>query len=149
MPLRFLMQQTMTIYIALIHKERGSAFGVSFPDFPGCVTAGSTIEEAFAMAKEALAGHIEVMLEEGLEIPDPPADPIAAVSRYARRAAGAPILVPATVDDKAMRVNVTLPARLLRRIDARTTNRSGFLAEAAAAKLEADGDKPAAKKRRA
>jgi metal-responsive CopG/Arc/MetJ family transcriptional regulator len=42
------------------------------------------------------------------------------------------------VDDKAMRVNVTLPARLLRRIDARTTNRSGFLAEAATSKLEAE-----------
>jgi len=138
------------LYIGLIHKDRGSDFGVSFPDFPGCVTAGSTVEEAFAMAKEALAGHIEVMLDEGYPIPDPPSDPVAAVARYAKRGAGAPILVPATVDDKAMRVNVTLPARLLRRIDARTTNRSGFLAEAAAAKLDAESaGKRSAKKRRA
>jgi predicted RNase H-like HicB family nuclease len=136
------------LYIGLIHKDRGSDFGVSFPDFPGCVTGGSTIEEAFEMAKEALAGHIEVMLEEGLDIPDPPADPIAAVSRYAKRGAGAPILVPAAADDKAMRVNVTLPGRLLRRIDARTANRSGFLAEAAASKLDAE-KKTAAKTRRA
>ncbi len=137
------------LYIGLIHKDRGSDFGVSFPDFPGCVTAGSTIEEAFAMAKEALAGHIEVMLEEGLDIPESPADPIAAVSRYAKRGAGAPILVPAAVDDKAMRINVTLPARLLRRIDAQTTNRSGFLAEAAASKLAAESAAPIPKKRRA
>lgn len=27
-------------YVALIHKEEGSDFGVSFPDFPGCITAG-------------------------------------------------------------------------------------------------------------
>lgn len=137
------------IYIGLIHKDRTSDFGVSFPDFPGCVTAGSTIEEAFEMAKEALAGHIEVMLEGGLDIPDPPADPVAAVSRYAKRGAGAPILVPAAVDDKTMRVNVTLPARLLRRIDARTANRSGFLAEAAASKLDEENRKAAMKKRRA
>jgi len=39
------------LYIALIHKERGSDFGVSFPEFPGCVTAGSSVEEAFRMAK--------------------------------------------------------------------------------------------------
>jgi predicted RNase H-like HicB family nuclease len=32
----------MAEYIALIHKDAGSDFGVSFPDFPGCVTAGST-----------------------------------------------------------------------------------------------------------
>jgi metal-responsive CopG/Arc/MetJ family transcriptional regulator len=49
-----------------------------------------------------------------------------------------------------MRVNVTLPARLLRRIDAQTSNRSGFLAEAAASKLDAESArKPASKKRRA
>jgi predicted RNase H-like HicB family nuclease len=138
------------LYIGLIHKDRDSDFGVSFPDFPGCVTAGSTIEEAFEMAKEALAGHIEVMLEEGIDIPDPPAEPVATVARYAKRGAGAPILVPATVDDRAMRVNVTLPARLLRRIDAQTSNRSGFLAEAAASKLDAEAPRrPGSKKRRA
>jgi predicted RNase H-like HicB family nuclease len=138
------------LYIALIHKDRGSDFGVSFPDFPGCVTAGTTVEEAFSMAKEALAGHIEMMIEEGLEIPLPPVDPIAAVSRHAKRGDGAPILVPATLDDRAMRVNITLPARLLRRIDARTTNRSGFLAEAATAKLATEAsNKPTRKRRKA
>jgi predicted RNase H-like HicB family nuclease len=71
-------------YIALIHKDRGSDFGVSFPDFPGCVTAGTTVEEAFSLAKEALAGHIETMIESGLEILSLPGDPIASVSRYAK-----------------------------------------------------------------
>ncbi|SDR33207.1 Predicted nuclease of the RNAse H fold, HicB family [Rhizobiales bacterium GAS191] len=61
----------MRHYIALIHKDPKSDFGVSFPDFPGCVSAGSTLEEAAAMAAEALAGHIGLMAEEGLEIPDP------------------------------------------------------------------------------
>ncbi|MBL0942631.1 MAG: type II toxin-antitoxin system HicB family antitoxin, partial [Alphaproteobacteria bacterium] len=33
-------------YIALIHKDKNSDFGVSFPDFPGCITAGKTLDEA-------------------------------------------------------------------------------------------------------
>jgi len=46
----------MRPYIALIHKEPKSDFGVSFPDFPGCVSAGSTLEEAASLAAEALWG---------------------------------------------------------------------------------------------
>ena len=45
----------MTDYIALIHKEPGSDYGVSFPDFPGCVTAGRTLDEAKREAFDALA----------------------------------------------------------------------------------------------
>jgi len=32
-------------YIALIHKEENSDYGVSFPDFPGCISAGETLEQ--------------------------------------------------------------------------------------------------------
>ena len=56
-------------YIAVIHKDPDSDFGVSFPDFPGCITAGRTIEEAKAMALEALRGHIEEMQAAGETIP--------------------------------------------------------------------------------
>jgi predicted RNase H-like HicB family nuclease len=58
-------------YIAYLHKERDSDFGVSFPDFPGCVTAGRTLEEARRMAAEALALHIEGMMEDGEVVPEP------------------------------------------------------------------------------
>ena len=61
----------MTDYIALIHKDPDSDYGVSFPDFPGCVTVGSTIDEAKTMAAEALAFHIEGMVEDGEAIPAP------------------------------------------------------------------------------
>ena len=40
-------------YIGLVHKDAGSDYGVSFPDLPGCVTAGATLEEAREMAAEA------------------------------------------------------------------------------------------------
>lgn len=61
----------MRQYIALIHKEPGSDYGVSFPDFPGCVTAGADLDAARGMAEEALAFHVEGMAEEGEPLPEP------------------------------------------------------------------------------
>jgi predicted RNase H-like HicB family nuclease len=43
---------------------------VSFPDFPGCVTAGRTSEEARRRAAEALSFHIAGMVEDGEKIPN-------------------------------------------------------------------------------
>lgn len=61
----------MTAYIALVHKDPGSDFGVSFPDFPGCVTATTTLGEVTAMAEEALALHVAGMIDDGMAIPAP------------------------------------------------------------------------------
>jgi predicted RNase H-like HicB family nuclease len=58
-------------YIALIHKDAGSDYGVSFPDIPGVVTAGKSLDDARAMAEEALALHIEGLVEDGEAIPEP------------------------------------------------------------------------------
>ena len=58
-------------YIAYLHKDRNSDFGVSFPDFPGCITAGKTLEEARQLATEALSMHVEGMLEDKQLIPEP------------------------------------------------------------------------------
>src|SRR5438445_2138624 len=58
-------------YIAYLHKDRNSDYGVSFPDFPGCITAGKTLDEAHRMAVEALALHVAGMREDGEEIKPP------------------------------------------------------------------------------
>ncbi len=58
-------------YIALIYKEENSDYGVSFPDFPGCVSVGVTLEQAKKMAQEALVGHINILKEIGEQIPAP------------------------------------------------------------------------------
>lgn len=58
-------------YIAYVHKDENSDYGVSFPDFPGCITAGSTFAEARRMAAEALSLHIAGMLEDEEKIPAP------------------------------------------------------------------------------
>jgi predicted RNase H-like HicB family nuclease len=61
----------MRNYIGLIHKDADSDFGVSFPDFPGVATAGDTWDDARAMAEEALALHVEGLLEDSEPIPEP------------------------------------------------------------------------------
>ena len=58
-------------YIGLVHNEKGSDYGVSFPDLPGCVTAGHTFEEAKKLAAEALTLHLEGLGSSGNEIPEP------------------------------------------------------------------------------
>jgi predicted RNase H-like HicB family nuclease len=128
-------------YIALIHKQAGSDFGVSFPDFPGLVSAGSSLEEARAMAAEALAFHIEGLLEDGEVIPAP--SPLDAVMADADNRDGVVMLVPVkTGERRAIRVNVTLPEDVLERIDRYAEEhgftRSGFIA--LAAKRVMDGD---------
>lgn len=58
-------------YMALVHKDPDSDYGVSFPDLPGCITAGSTLEEAREMARDVLMLHLEGMSDSGEYIPPP------------------------------------------------------------------------------
>ena len=129
----------MKHYIALIHKDADSDFGVSFPDFPGCVTAGSTLDEAHAMAEEALALHVEGLVEDGEAIPEPSS--IEVVMADPENRDGVVTLVPLkTQAPKAVRVNVTLPEDILEMIDQYAEShgytRSGFLAQAAKRVME-------------
>ena len=120
----------MRHYIALIHKDADSDYGVSFPDFPGCVTAGSTLQEALTMAQVALAEHMKILAQDGETIPAP--SELDRIMARREHRDGAAILVPAPErDEKIVRVNVTLPKGLLKRIDAVAENRSKFLAGAA------------------
>ena len=56
-------------YIALVHKDKGTSYGVSFPDLPGCISAGDTFEEAIDNAAVALAGHLAVTEADSDPIP--------------------------------------------------------------------------------
>ncbi len=123
----------MAVYIAFLRKDPSSDFGVDFPDFPGCVTAGATIEEAVSMATEALEGHIAVMVDEGLDVPEPSLlEPVLADPD---NKGALPFLVPVEIPSKPVRVNVIIPGRALRAIDAYAEQhgmtRSGFLVKAA------------------
>jgi predicted RNase H-like HicB family nuclease len=125
----------MTAYIGLLRKEASTDFAVEFPDFPGCVTAGRTLDEASRLAAEALKFHIAGMMEDGLPIPEPSAlDDVMADSAYHNAVA---VLIDApTRPARSVRVNVMLPEDLLQNIDRVTNNRSRFLTEAALARLQ-------------
>lgn len=58
-------------YPALIHRDPDSDYGVSFPDLPGCISVGRTLEEAQELAQEALQLHVEGMQEAGISLPRP------------------------------------------------------------------------------
>jgi predicted RNase H-like HicB family nuclease len=127
----------MTAYIALLRKDPDSDFGVDFPDFPGCVTAGKSLEEARRLAAEALSAHIEAMLEDGETIPEPATLDAIMAEPDNQEAIGFVVDVPSRAT-RAVRINVTLPEDLIQAIDRRTTNRSRFLADAARQRLESD-----------
>jgi predicted RNase H-like HicB family nuclease len=61
----------MKPYIAIVHKGPGSAYGVTFPDAPGCFSAADSIDELFANAAEAIALWTDAMNEDGRKIPTP------------------------------------------------------------------------------
>jgi predicted RNase H-like HicB family nuclease len=129
----------MTNYIGLIHKEAGSDYGVSFPDFPGIVTAGETLDEARQLAEEALAFHVDGMIEDGEAIPEPSS--LESIMAEEANRDGVAILVGLKTQlAKTVRVNITLPQDVLQTIDAfaeaNGLSRSGFLARAARREIE-------------
>lgn len=125
----------MANYIAIVHKETKSDFGVSFPDFPGCITAGKNIDEAKDMAQEALTLHIQGLVEDGEQLPVPSRlEDIMSDPDYANSIAYLVVSVP-DARPRTVRVNVTVPEMTLKQIDAAAKkcgmSRSSFLVHAA------------------
>lgn len=58
-------------YEVVLQPEDAGGFSVSVPDLPGCHTQGETVEEALAMAKDAIEGYLETMEELGHPLPRP------------------------------------------------------------------------------
>ena len=131
----------MSTYIALIDRAGDGSYGICFPDFPGCVSAGDTFEEAVRAGAEALAFHVEAMRQDGEPIPAPRSlDCIAAAEDWYDTAASVVALVPMLPPAaRTVRINVTMDERLIAEIDTVTSNRSAFLAEAARKALGGGG----------
>ncbi len=131
----------MREYIALIHKDAGSDYGVSFPDLPGCVTAGVDLDDARRMAEEALALHLEGIEDDGEPIPEPSS--LEAIMADRENRSGVVVLIDAPRQKAArtVRVNVTMPEDELEVIDRFAAEhgytRSGFLLRAARREMEA------------
>lgn len=123
-------------YPVVLHTDDGIRFGVTVPDLPGCFSAGDTFDEALNSVIEAIDLQLEGITEDGLDIPTPHA--IAQHRHHPDYADGIWAVVDidtARFEGRAEKINITLPRRLLAKIDeyarAHGATRSGFLAEAA------------------
>ena len=126
----------MMRYPIVIHKDEGSSYGVTVPDLPGCFSGGETLEDALTASEEAILSHIEVLLMDGETIPEKRLlEEHQANEDYAD---GVWAIVDADVSKvsgKSVRVNITLPSRVLAIVDEAASRdgetRSGLLAQAA------------------
>lgn len=132
----------MPLAYALIHEENG-VFGISFPDFPGCISGGQSAEDAIRKGSEALTFHVAGMVEDGDALPV--LRDLAELRRdpefKAASADAVLLLTPFDLPAKAIRINVSIDENLLGAIDAAAKaagqSRSSFLAEAARSKIRA------------
>lgn len=119
--------------IAIEIGNEATAFGVIVPDLAGCFSAGDTLDEAIDNAKEAITLHIDGLFDDNETIPTPsPVSRYSLLAEYAGYIWAIVEIDPAILDDKAERVNITLPRRVLARLDAKAKEagetRSGYIA---------------------
>lgn len=128
----------MHYYTALVHQEGDSAYGLTFPDLPGCFAAADNWDAISTAATEAL----DLWFEDQPDVKPAPLDAIRKRPDVAKAMAEGAVLLPVpyiSADTAVERVNVTMERSLLRAIDetakARGLTRSSFLASAARREL--------------
>ncbi|KAF0115505.1 MAG: hypothetical protein FD163_2524 [Hyphomonadaceae bacterium] len=117
------------IYYPAILEQGDGEIGIFFPDLPGCVSGGYNEEEAVFAAEEALALHIQGMLEEGLPLPPP--SRLKDIARDPDIEELGRVLVGVETSTKKIRININMDESLIAAIDVASTNRSEFISKAA------------------
>ncbi|MCU1061089.1 hypothetical protein B9Y88_13745 [Stenotrophomonas maltophilia] len=118
--------------------DERTAWGVVVPDLPGCFSAADTLDDALSAAEEAALAWIDVALDEGRSIPTPsaPQKIAAEASKDICWILAYICIDPALLDDTIERVNISLPRRILARLDAQARaageSRSSYIAHLAA-----------------
>lgn len=129
----------MQYYIAVVHKDDGTAFGIHFPDVTGCFSAAEEMDDLVPNAVEALSFYAEdseLKAPRGIE--DIRRDP----DVMSDLAAGAFLVAIPLIENEArvVRANITLEQGMLKAIDMaakqRKLTRSAFLAQAARHEIE-------------
>jgi len=122
-------------YIAIIHKDANSAYGVTLPDFPGCFSAADTLDEIPAAVQEAVE-----LWAEGEEVDPPVPSSLDSIANSGLATGGMLMLVDINfdfLDDNVVPVNISMPVYMRNRIDkeakARGLTRSAYLVRAAQA----------------
>ena len=130
----------MKFIIAIEPGTDTSAWGVAVPDLPGCFSAGDTLDDAMANARQAIDQHVEIMIEDGAPIPI--SRSLAVIQADPAYAGWVWAVVDVPVEKylgPAEKINITVPRMVLTRIDeyakSHGMSRSGFLVEAARAAM--------------
>lgn len=115
-----------------------AAFGAAVPDLPGCFAAGDTLDEVIKDAESAAYAWIEWAIDAGHDIPKPSTlEAVRAIPDYAGWTLGVVEIDPAAIDPTPERVNIILPKRVLKLLDAKAKahgeSRSGYIAHLALA----------------
>lgn len=130
-------------YLGIVEKDADSAYGMWFPDMPGCFPAADEFDDLPRVAAAVLRQHVEALESNGRPVPDTRSiaeDMADKEVRKAVRSGATTMLVPLLADPgRTVRVNVTVERGLLEQIDeaagARGLTRSAFLAQAAREKI--------------
>ena len=123
--------------VAVEAGDDKTAWGVIVPDLPGCFSAGDTLEEALAQAEAAIVAWIDTAIDHGQDVPAPsPIELLRAAHPDMSHWIWALVTIdPATLDDTLERVNISLPRRVLQRLDSQARRagetRSGYIARMA------------------
>jgi predicted RNase H-like HicB family nuclease len=120
--------------IAIDPGDETTAYGVVVPDLPGCFSAGDTLDEAMENVHEAIALWMDAVLDSGEAIPTPSSlDAVRDNPEFEGWILAIVEIDPALFDDTIERVNITLPRRVLKRLDALAeaagSSRSGYVVQ--------------------
>jgi predicted RNase H-like HicB family nuclease len=124
------MSENIKKYIAIITQENNKNYGVTFPDFLGCVSVGKNLEESEKMAQEALQFHVDGLIKDGEDLPKPKT-----IDEIKKKYKKAKIffMVPVKIKTKVTRINISIDEKLLRKLDKflenRNETRSSFFAK--------------------
>jgi predicted RNase H-like HicB family nuclease len=131
----------MAQVIAVVHEDSG-VYGIAFPDFPGCVSGGKTLDEAMRRGRETLRVHVESLIEDGGKLPvlrsldELKNDPTFRDDLID----GMVVALPFDLPSRAVRINISLDENLIDALDQAAEragmSRSAFIAEATKAKLK-------------
>lgn len=126
--------------IAIVHEEVG-VYGISFPDLPGCIAVGDSLDEVLDRGAAAAAAYIDSLIEDGEPVPMlRTLDQLKADPSFREDAEDGMIVgLPMDLPGRAVRVNISLDENLVAAVDRAASraglSRSAFLAAAAKAKL--------------
>ena len=118
--------------IAIEPGDENVAFGVVVPDLPGCFSAGDNVDDAIKNAKEAIELWLECVIDDGGVVPNPSTiGSHLASADYTGWIWAIVSIDLSELSEKRERINISVPRRVLRRIDAYAAagkeTRSGYL----------------------